>query len=125
MNTKHSLNGPKTDFLTIYGPALTSLCDCLYNKVSDNYANTQYKNFLLSDMARDLRCEGENILKTMWYAMQFLPSILSLCINNTNNFACLLNGAQNFTYLCHIFASAFQCPRSLAGLRTTEQQLAS
>lgn len=36
--------------------------DCLYNKGSDNYANSQYKSRLLGDMARELRCEGENNL---------------------------------------------------------------
>ena len=36
--------------------------DCLYNKGSDNYANSQYKSRLLGGMARELRCDGENNL---------------------------------------------------------------
>lgn len=34
--------------------------ECLYNKGSSNYTNTQHKNRLLGEMAKDLHCEGEN-----------------------------------------------------------------
>ena len=33
--------------------------DCFYNKLSDNYGNTQHKDRLLADMASRLDCDGE------------------------------------------------------------------
>ena len=60
--------------------------DCLYSKGSDNYANTQYKNRLLGDMARDLRCKGEKILHNIY--QELLPQMKFICSHTSINTSC-------------------------------------